>query len=121
MGASTHGRADAAVIGELTIPVLRTFEFDDVWQPFATQVAAWCDAWSAWLEDKPLVDQLTAAHQWLKENDLRLKNERLAPIEDSARSAWARCVRRRRCSTGAPRARRTSLRTSASWMRVCGG
>ncbi|MBD3947561.1 AAA family ATPase [Nocardioides ganghwensis] len=68
----------------------RVAELDDVWQPFASQLAGWCDAWTAWLADKPLVDQLNAAHQWLKENDLRLKNERLAPIEVSARGAWAR-------------------------------
>lgn len=87
---STHAEVTTALGEARAATGARLAELDDVWQPFASQVAAWCDAWDAWLRNKPLVDQLTAAHQWLKENDLRLKNERLAPIEGRARSAWAR-------------------------------
>ena len=68
----------------------RLTELDDAWQPFASQVATWCDEWDAWLVEKPRVDHLADAHGWLKENDLRLKNERLRPIENGARKAWAR-------------------------------
>ncbi|HEY1135454.1 MAG TPA: AAA family ATPase [Nocardioides sp.] len=63
---------------------------NDRWQPVATRIAAWASTWRAWLRDKPTVDTLTAAEKWLKDNDLRLKNERLAPIEAGAKRAWAK-------------------------------
>lgn len=62
----------------------------DRWQPVATRIAAWVATWRAWLCAKPTVDTLTAAEKWLKDNDLRLKNERLAPIEEGAKRAWAK-------------------------------
>lgn len=63
---------------------------NDVWQPMASQIAAWCDEWDAANQDKLVVDRLAAAEKWLKENDLRLKNERLQPITDGARHAWSK-------------------------------
>jgi recombinational DNA repair ATPase RecF len=83
-------------IGDLTTRIndLRTSagekltELDDQWQPIATQIGSWCDAWEACLADQETVETLAAAEKWLKENDLRLKNERLAPIRDGARKAW---------------------------------
>ncbi|GGR73699.1 recombinational DNA repair ATPase RecF [Nocardioides luteus] len=63
---------------------------DDAWQPLASQIATWCDAFDAASADKPIIDRLTAAEKWLKENDLRLKNERLAPITDGAKHAWSK-------------------------------
>lgn len=65
-------------------------ELDDQWQPLATAIAAWCDAWDGWKETEPTVSNLQAAEKWLKDNDLRLKNERLAPIESQAKAAWQR-------------------------------
>lgn len=62
---------------------------DDAWGPLAGQIATWCDQWDAWLEAKPTVDRLAAADKWLKDNDTRLKNERLAPISNAARHAWS--------------------------------
>lgn len=63
---------------------------DDAWQPLATQIGTWCDVWEEWLAQKGSVDALAAAEKWLKDNDLRLKNERLTPIRDGAKAAWAR-------------------------------
>lgn len=62
---------------------------DDQWQPLATAIGAWCDDATVWAEQEPTVKNLLAAHKWLTDNDLRLKNERLAPIEAGAREAWA--------------------------------
>lgn len=88
---------------EIRLPKLRTavtrlneaasvalMELDDQWQPLATAIAAWCDAWDGWKETEPTVSNLQAAEKWLKDNDLRLKNERLAPIESQAKAAWQR-------------------------------
>lgn len=63
---------------------------DDQWQPLAGAIAGWCDAWESWKRSEPIVKHLQAAEKWLKENDLRLKNERLAPIATQAREAWQR-------------------------------
>ncbi|MBS2936575.1 AAA family ATPase [Nocardioides sp. J2M5] len=65
-------------------------QLDDTWQPFATQLATWCDAWRTWLADKPRADQLADASAWLKDNDKLLKNQRLEPIEERAKKAWAK-------------------------------
>jgi recombinational DNA repair ATPase RecF len=61
---------------------------DDQWQPLASAIAAWCDQWDEWKKVEPTVKQLQDAEKWLKDNDLRLKNERLEPIQSAARNAW---------------------------------
>ncbi|KRF24783.1 AAA family ATPase [Phycicoccus sp. Soil803] len=61
----------------------------DVWTPIATRAVAFCDDWDRWMSTKGIVDELATAVKWLKANDIRLKNERLAPISDGAREAWA--------------------------------
>lgn len=63
---------------------------DDEWQPLASAIATWCDEWDDWMVTEPVVARLQAAEKWLKDNDLRLKNERLAPIEAGAKNAWQR-------------------------------
>lgn len=63
---------------------------NDAWQPLASQIAAWCDEYDAAAADRPLVERLTAAEKWLKDNDLALKNDRLRPIADGARHAWSK-------------------------------
>ena len=68
----------------------RIGELDDRWQPLAGSIAAWCAAWDDWKVTEPVVTNLQAAEKWLKDNDLRLKNERLAPIQEQARQAWRR-------------------------------
>lgn len=64
-------------------------ERDDAWGPLAARVATWCEKWVQILQAKPVVDRLAAAEKWLKENDTRLKNERIAPISEKARHAWS--------------------------------
>ncbi|MFD4434216.1 hypothetical protein ACFWPJ_33340, partial [Nocardia sp. NPDC058497] len=61
---------------------------EDNWQPLNARIRAWCAAWETWLADKPVVDQLADAKKWLQDNDLRLRNERLAPIREGAIHAW---------------------------------
>lgn len=61
----------------------------DAWTPIATKVAAFCNDWDAWMTSKSTVDDLAAAAKWLKTNDTRLKNERITPISEAAREAWA--------------------------------
>ncbi|KGN29919.1 hypothetical protein N802_10240 [Knoellia sinensis KCTC 19936] len=61
----------------------------DAWAPLAARVSAFCNEWDTWQHAKPTVTTLAEATKWLKTNDTRLKNERLAPISDAARLAWA--------------------------------
>ncbi|MFD6268434.1 AAA family ATPase [Nocardia asteroides] len=61
---------------------------EDNWQPLNARIRAWSVAWEAWLADKPVVDQLADAKKWLQDNDIRLRNERLAPIREGAIHAW---------------------------------
>lgn len=62
---------------------------DDAWGPLAGRIAAWCDEWEEWVTAQPQIELLTTAEKWLKENDTRLKNERISPISDQARHAWS--------------------------------
>lgn len=65
-------------------------DLDDAWQPVAGAIATWCHLMDEVAEVEPMLAQLQAAEKWLKDNDLRLKNERLAPIETHARDVWAK-------------------------------
>lgn len=64
-------------------------ERDDAWAPLAARISAWCESWEDWLAKKPTLDRLSAAEKWLKQNDTRLKNERIAPISEAAKHAWS--------------------------------
>lgn len=61
----------------------------DAWTPIAGKVARLCDDWDHWLITQGAADEVAAALKWLKANDTRLKNERLAPISEAARGAWS--------------------------------
>ncbi|GAB2679603.1 AAA family ATPase [Thalassiella azotivora] len=74
---------------------------DDEWQPLASAIAGWCDDWEAWKKVEPSVRQLLDAERWLKDNDLRLKNERLEPIQAQARHAWQKLKQESNVELGA--------------------
>ena len=79
-----------ALAGVRTAAVNEVSARDDLWEPLAARIAAWCGQWDAWLAAKADVDVLARAELWLKENDKRLKDERLEPISQGARAAWAK-------------------------------
>ncbi|MFW6773185.1 AAA family ATPase [Nocardioides sp. CPCC 205120] len=86
-----HAGVLAAAVTDVRTAAAEHLELlNDRWQPLATRIAAWISSWREWSRMKPGVDTLVAAEKWLKENDLRLKNERMAPIEDGAKRAWAK-------------------------------
>lgn len=62
----------------------------ELWAPVASRIAGFCTDWDNWLTAKPQADALVAAVKWLKDNDIRLKNERLLPIASAARGAWSK-------------------------------
>ncbi|WP_372733371.1 AAA family ATPase [Nocardioides sp.] len=74
---------------------------DDQWQPLASAIAGWCDDLEAWKNVEPSVKQLLDAEKWLKDNDLRLKNERLEPIQTQARNAWQKLKQESNVELGA--------------------
>lgn len=74
---------------------------DDQWQPLASAIAGWCDDWEAWKNVEPSMKQLLDAEKWLKDNDLRLKNERLEPIQTQARNAWQKLKQESNVELGA--------------------
>ncbi len=76
-------RARAAAVTEISAR-------DDAWEPLAARIATWCEQWEAWLAAKADLDVLVRAEVWLKDNDKRLKDERLEPISQGARDAWAK-------------------------------
>jgi ABC-type lipoprotein export system ATPase subunit len=61
---------------------------EDIWGPLATRLGGYADDYAAWQVAKPMADNATSALKWLKSNDVRLKNERLAPIAEQAGRLW---------------------------------
>lgn len=85
-----HAERLASMVGLVRVDAAAALaERDDAWGPLAAQIAAWCVRWDECMAKQPAVDRLTSAETWLKENDTRLKNERIAPISEAARHAWA--------------------------------
>lgn len=84
-----HAELDAAASDLRVAAVTELQAQQDLWTPVAAQIAGFSDEWDAWLQQKPVADEMTAALTWLKSNDVKLKNERLAPIAEQARHAWA--------------------------------
>ena len=88
--AELHAEELAVRVGQVRVAAASALaERDDAWGPLATRVSAWCETWDDWLTKSPTVDRLKAAENWLKHNDTRLKNERIAPISEAAKHAWA--------------------------------
>jgi recombinational DNA repair ATPase RecF len=76
---------------------------EDRWAPVAAEVAAWCTrARDAEVAARP-VPALQAASTWLKGATDDIRNARLAPLGDQARSIWARLRQESNVDLGAIR------------------
>lgn len=64
-------------------------DLDEAWTRVATRLAAYADAAEAWEATKAAAAAATAAHKWLKDNEIVLKNERVKPIADEAKRIWS--------------------------------
>lgn len=64
-------------------------ELDDAWGAIATRIATFVDDLGAWDRSEPEASAAKDAHQWLKSNEIALKNERVLPIAEEAKRIWA--------------------------------
>jgi recombinational DNA repair ATPase RecF len=64
-------------------------ERQDAWAPLAEAVSSWCSAAGKAQDGMVVVVSIKAAEQWLKSATDDVRNERLAPLADQARSIWA--------------------------------
>lgn len=62
---------------------------DETWNTIAARLGAYAEAADAVEATKSATAAATAAHKWLKDNEIVLKNERVRPIADEARKIWA--------------------------------
>ncbi len=62
---------------------------DEAWSKVAARVAAYADAFEDWEHQRPAATASAAAHKWLKDNEIILKNERVKPIAAEAKKIWA--------------------------------
>ncbi len=109
-----HGDLEVAleVLRVEAVEALTTL--DDSWTPLATEAASWCDAQSQWLATTTVRAELASAEKWLKENDTRLKNERLEPIEAGAKRAWEKLRQESNVDLGALRLEGSATRRRVS-------
>ena len=61
---------------------------DSVWLPVAERVAGWVDAGRTADAATSLMRRIEAAEGWLRKADNEMRNARLQPIADQARSIW---------------------------------
>jgi recombinational DNA repair ATPase RecF len=64
-------------------------EVEDAWVPVAARLGAVLAAAEDAAKAAPRRDQADAAHRWLKNNEVTLKNVRLEPIAQQAATIWA--------------------------------
>lgn len=76
---------------------------EDRWAPVAAEVAAWCKRAQDAAAAAAAVPALKAAIRWLKAATDDIRNERLAPLGDQARSIWARLRQESNVDLGAIR------------------
>lgn len=62
---------------------------NEVWSAIAARLARHADAAEVWTAQKDAADSATAAHKWLKANEIFLKNERIKPIAEEAKQIWS--------------------------------
>jgi hypothetical protein len=62
---------------------------DDRWTPVAAAVSLWCADAAAALDAAAPVASIKAADKWLKAATNDIRNDRLAPLANQARSIWA--------------------------------
>ena len=61
---------------------------DEQWAQVAGSVAAFADVVERWAVAKPAAANTAAAHRWLQDQEIVLKNERIAPIAEHAARIW---------------------------------
>jgi recombinational DNA repair ATPase RecF len=61
---------------------------DEQWAQVAGSVAAFADVVERWAAAKPTAAHTAAAHKWLQDQEIVLKNERIAPIAEQAARIW---------------------------------
>ncbi len=61
---------------------------DGQWAQVAGSIAAFADIAESWAAAKPRVANAAAAHKWLRDQEIVLKNERIAPIGEHAARIW---------------------------------
>lgn len=87
---ATHAEPVRDALADMQITARQVLDnLDEAWATAATQLAAYADAAEAWEKAKPEADDAKAAHKWLKDNEIVLKNERVKPIADEAKRIWA--------------------------------
>ncbi|MGL4174122.1 MAG: hypothetical protein ACRCTR_08645 [Actinomycetota bacterium] len=62
---------------------------DDVWAPHAAEVAAWVRSAREVATSEQVLTVLEKSRDWLKNSELRLKNEWLAEVAAEARTIWS--------------------------------
>ena len=67
----------------------RHAEREDAWAPVAAAVSSWCSNAEAAQDGLAPVASIKAAETWLKGATDEIRNERLAPLAEQAKSIWA--------------------------------
>lgn len=61
---------------------------EDVWRPIAAELAGWLDDAKKARGGEEQMDDLRSAEKWLRTASTDIRNERFAPIADSAQGVW---------------------------------
>jgi recombinational DNA repair ATPase RecF len=61
---------------------------EDIWRPIAAELAAWLDNAKRARSGEEQLEDLRAAEKWIRAASSDIRNERFAPIADSAQGIW---------------------------------
>ena len=91
---ATRLEAGPGAIAERLTPIVEAARAElahreDVWRPVALLLAEWLPLARRAVAGSEARAQLTKADKWLREEILKIRAERFAPIEDKAREYWA--------------------------------
>lgn len=78
-----------SAISELRAKAERELERrEDIWRPVAAEIVAWLEVAKQAKPAEGELDRLRGAEKWLRSASADIRNERFAPIADSAESVW---------------------------------
>ncbi|SFE32948.1 RecF/RecN/SMC N terminal domain-containing protein [Actinopolyspora alba] len=99
--AATHPELVAAFTELREEAAARLAQYRDAWSPIAEKLTNWLEVMREVRSKAQDLKDVRGAHEWLRDNTKRLRNEHLRPLADHARRIWSRLRQQSNVDLGA--------------------
>ncbi|ASU78952.1 hypothetical protein CDG81_12390 [Actinopolyspora erythraea] len=99
--AATHPELVAAFTALREEATARLEQYRDAWSPIAEKLANWLEVMREVRSKAQDLKDVRTAHEWLRDNTKRLRNEHLRPLAEHARQIWSRLRQQSNVDLGA--------------------